>query len=996
MDPPEALYTHAFETATPYLYPIDCSKINRILRPLRAKLAALHRDFQSAPATFASAALKNEGSTSEPDENQIDYHLSHRKRPKSASLKSTIPALVTSSPRHHSKLKYGSRQFRPAPQRLGLDSFYSSLPNNLVKSTTGISITSADFRSSKIAMPLRRHTNSLRDLVKDTVERLWWKPLCENSGLEETNGKNLMHPGAKRRVPSLVQLAAVVLGRQVEDVRRTKSEITQEGVDDIDNLYREVDTEHYVQLCIQQVPLVDMLDPIVEVCVNMRAEQQALTLLSHIIMNRLTTHHSIDLFWIYHAAQAISKTDEVVRTLCNYLTFDLAKRQSFSQFVIFVPFRHAVELIRKAAHEIASELIFRRDTTNTRPGHQSSQSQHGQNLMVQRSRLASWGKLLMTRSITTMYKMRPFIDANSCWKGHFDEPVFRACNDVLIAMAKDAAKAAMKMPELMNDIAISLCLHGLNLEVFYRKRQVDEADVLAGGETDMTTLNEWVSLIRSLNEAATGIASHRTPLQSLNGTSNTSHNHATSGKQYVFHGTIPLDLVFNSYRKLQHLLDLARMLDKLELYSVCVRVLTKIINEYGTLKRQQDVGEKNIGALAPGEEYDGNEIAENSDGGALMTLRELEEYMMEVERKVIMNEAGGCGEWEYEPVLDAWVLMSPCPVPNSLAASKTLSYQTNIGAITDGRANTPCGKNRQSSILSSPLAPRFANANSVHSTPNPSLSPFVIVQRRANGWLGRTWNNDEDDDENDGDYLPKSILKTQSFVDVREEKSYQSPFSAYRIYHDPGMYKEFSSPSSAEDDNVRRSPRHVNRDAFVKRNNLKSRANGDENTESIATSPCRKSFCKATDRQSEDNTNGHWNSNEDLGKTWNGGINTYGAESTIFTASPDSRPYESECDETVTLRIASKRLKTIVYGGEDNEIDGIDSTTCENGEKVDILELSLGEALPATNDIDDLANSMTDKDFENVGALKLMLGKTLPKTNDDDWRYENLLSKQRS
>lgn len=213
MTEPPPSYAESFETATPYLYPLDCSKVNRILRPLRAKLAALQRDLHSAPAAFSFA--ESLADPDEADENHIEQRT--RRNPK-----------VISPPRHHSKFKYGGRRLRPTLERSAPIFFSSSLPTELASST----LTNSSLRvSSKLTTPLRRHTNSLRSLVKDTVERLWWGPLRENWKFENEVPSQIF----KRRVPSLVQLAAMAVGRQVEDYKDLN-----EGIDDIDNLYEEI------------------------------------------------------------------------------------------------------------------------------------------------------------------------------------------------------------------------------------------------------------------------------------------------------------------------------------------------------------------------------------------------------------------------------------------------------------------------------------------------------------------------------------------------------------------------------------------------------------------------------------------------------------------------------------------------------------------------------------------------------------------------------------
>lgn len=219
MPEPPPSYAESFETATPYLYPLDCSKVNRILRPLRAKLAALQRDLHSAPAAFSFA--ESLADPDEADENHVEQRT--RRNPK-----------VISPPRHHSKFKYGGRRLRPTLERPAPIFFSSSLPTDLASSTPGISVTNSSLRvSSKLTTPLRRHTNSLRSLVKDTVERLWWGPFRENWKFE--NGNIKVPSQFKRRVPSLVQLAAMAVGRQVEDYK-----VLNEGIDDIDNLYEEI------------------------------------------------------------------------------------------------------------------------------------------------------------------------------------------------------------------------------------------------------------------------------------------------------------------------------------------------------------------------------------------------------------------------------------------------------------------------------------------------------------------------------------------------------------------------------------------------------------------------------------------------------------------------------------------------------------------------------------------------------------------------------------
>lgn len=247
----------------------------------------------------------------------------------------------------------------------------------------------------------------------------------------------------------------------------------------------------------------------------------------------------------------------------------------------------------------------------------------------------------MTGSITAIYRRNLSIDANSCTSVDSNDFLIQACNDVIAMMAKDMVDVATKQPELMGDVALSLCLHALYLEASYPTSHVGQLS-----EATETTL-QLLSQIRTLIEAGAGVnglLNHSGSFKDEKTTNFMKNNH----DKYVPHQYVmPLDLLFGSYRTLPHLLDLVRTLDRYEVYDVCGYLLTKMINEYEILRREQGFREKRRG-LATGAEYDRNEDSAGMDTSGrtvAMSLRELEEYLMEVERKAVMKESGGCGKW---------------------------------------------------------------------------------------------------------------------------------------------------------------------------------------------------------------------------------------------------------------------------------------------------------------------------------------------------------------
>lgn len=346
---------------------------------------------------------------------------------------------------------------------------------------------------------------------------------------------------------------------------------------------------------------------------------------------------------------------------------------------------------------------------------------------------------------------------------------------------------------------------------------------------------------------------------------------------------------------------------------------------------------------------------------------------------------------EYEPVLDSWVLMSPCAVPKSLASSKTLCYQTDKGVITGGNAEIQSKRNKTSARLSSPLTIHFTNVDADPSSTSNTVksSPFIVVQRRINGRLGLTWNDEEEEDQNDDDYLPTPIKKRLP-VSSRVETS---GWTATGMIFDNSVSETTStSPSPTwpfdevrvEENRIRRSPRRLHRSCTMRKAVSMSWMDINEHDKLLPTHPSTKSLLTDANEQAsrvpfvEIYLHGD-RRNEDVRKD---SVNCQVKRAVNITEGYRScqspQPGENNGDSvgiSSQVSLNSNIRRTRSYADYESAEEIIVNKTISNRDGLvgkrrrsnydkrmggyfkrnNTLRLTVGDALPETNDIDDLA-----------------------------------------
>jgi hypothetical protein len=199
-----------------FLYTLDLPRIHRLLRPVKAKIAAIHHAINTAPS-FGYAPIANPSKTAiSPTAGGGDSEFGS----------STITRLT----RGAIKRQYGqSRSLRSRPNvpsiRSGHKRATAFSPTNQPNGGDSNVSSSLNARHGSDAL-VKRFRLPFRDLFKEVVEKVWWHPLCEGYGLSldvnpESTEANVATPG----LATLGMSCAFAVGRVVARLSKDDSDL---------------------------------------------------------------------------------------------------------------------------------------------------------------------------------------------------------------------------------------------------------------------------------------------------------------------------------------------------------------------------------------------------------------------------------------------------------------------------------------------------------------------------------------------------------------------------------------------------------------------------------------------------------------------------------------------------------------------------------------------------------------------------------------------------
>ncbi|KAF8933802.1 hypothetical protein BGZ58_006100 [Dissophora ornata] len=149
-----------------YLYPLDLPRIHRLLRPMKAKIAAIHLAIKSAPSCGFTAKAGTSRFTNDSSDSETDVQSNHTR-----DIRNQYGHTRSLRTRHNQVPLYFGRRLVPTASLIQRSDIGEELMADGSKANKGSEILVARFRSS------------LRDMFKEVVEKVWWQPFCEDHDL---------------------------------------------------------------------------------------------------------------------------------------------------------------------------------------------------------------------------------------------------------------------------------------------------------------------------------------------------------------------------------------------------------------------------------------------------------------------------------------------------------------------------------------------------------------------------------------------------------------------------------------------------------------------------------------------------------------------------------------------------------------------------------------------------------------------------------------------
>ncbi|KAG0096263.1 hypothetical protein BGZ93_004800 [Podila epicladia] len=470
-----------------YLHVIDdITRIHRLLRPMKAKVTAIQLAIKSSPPL---SHLCKEAPT-EYDSSGSPTKPRTRVREKSITTKQSTQ--------------------RRAP-------------------TTGSSSTKAISVAGSTEALVKKYGPSLKSLFQEAVEKVWWRPFCEDYHLpSNTTPVSSLGQGITPGRNTLGRACAFTVGRIVANLQEDELSIMEKHYNIMPSYMRRFAVlQHITELCVLYIPVALLIQPLVDVCVQYKADHQGLSLLQHMFECQ-DTDFRLNYVWAYSSTQQLGCSESWIRYISQSLRTDHLYHKSFRHFLSVIHPEHRARLVKAAFDALmdqAEPLAAKR---------------------IWRPKVISWASHLIEDSLNAHQKA---LESEEESHNSVCDEVMEYIAQRIYACATAKWGATVAVWNSLRDLGVSLALHSLYIAV-----------------TGSAALNKnekverWISLLRFHDDRST----LRTDF----------------------------DVVFKAYGLLTNMNALALMLDAVGLYDLSMRLLQEMIFDYEglSLKTKEQLG----------------------------------------------------------------------------------------------------------------------------------------------------------------------------------------------------------------------------------------------------------------------------------------------------------------------------------------------------------------------------------------------------------------------
>ncbi|KAF9924096.1 hypothetical protein FBU30_005860 [Linnemannia zychae] len=312
-----------------YQFVLDVPRIHRLLRPLKAKIQAIEIAIKSAPSYGYTVNNSNNNNAYRNESSRNNIRAAHENTFNRMEQFQYQEGRDSRSRQGRTLQYFGRRYIGPACGHSN-----GPLPNTNASITNGRDLLISRFQSS------------LTDVFKDLFDKYWWQPICDDYDLPLNSSlSKVLSNGIKPSQYTLGMMCAFTVGRIVSSLPRDKEYLVDKYYDIMpDSMRRFALLEHAVGICTTLVPIVDMLKPLVEVCVRYRADAQALRFLEHLLLNQ-DASFQLDYRWAYIVASRIESAETWVRIWAQKAPVSFFTSRLFSTLTKELP-QHGATLIQ--------------------------------------------------------------------------------------------------------------------------------------------------------------------------------------------------------------------------------------------------------------------------------------------------------------------------------------------------------------------------------------------------------------------------------------------------------------------------------------------------------------------------------------------------------------------------------------------------------------------------------------------------------------------------
>ncbi|KAF9132980.1 hypothetical protein BGW39_010873 [Mortierella sp. 14UC] len=500
-----------------YQYPIDVPRIHRLLRPLKAKVKAIQLAIKSAPSYGYTSNTNNNNNNSTTSSNNNNNNNINRTA--NTNRTSRHERYLNRSGQTHSwEQGESSRSRRERTNHYYGRRTTSSAPifNGDTPATLNTSVKSGR------DLLIRRFQHSLTDVFRELIDKNWWQPICDDYDLPLNSSlSKVMSMGIKPSEYSLGMTCAFAVGRFVAGLSEDEEDLVDRYYNVMpESMRRFALLEHAVGICTSQVPIKDILIPLVEVCARYRADAQALRILEHLLMNQDDTFQ-LDYRWAYIVASRIASADSWVQTWAQKAPVSFFTSRLFSAITLQLP-HHGATLIQ-------ASIKVHMDSTTT-----------GISMKTRRARSVKFATSLIEESLKLHERLTDAQESmlpTSILSRHekYDGEIERLARSLF-------EEHEMEPGSWQKGVALALALHSLYATVTTSPESTTAYD----------GMSSWVELIE--NRAAAGICAG------------------------------DFDVVVQAYGTLPNLNSLALMLDAVGLYSLAMTLIDVMLTDFYILE----------------------------------------------------------------------------------------------------------------------------------------------------------------------------------------------------------------------------------------------------------------------------------------------------------------------------------------------------------------------------------------------------------------------------